>query len=465
MGRTRRHFISSAGLAAVVLLAGCTAHISRGTASSLPASHAAKRSPARKPSPPESGNTVVAEALAVVAQQTAMPLRGPEGLPGHPLSAPTWLTAAVTAVPSRYTVELLWVPKPGPPPESRSVFLSQVADPRALIPDGSFGGVRYPSTTAADAALSHNDAAFLSPPPGPPSQRVMEGVTLRVWRLPPGASLITWRENGWTMELRGPVTLAQARYLVHAIARHRLPAGPGLFAETVTRTGTTTVLDWRQGRNLYWVQAAPPTVALVMAHATVSYQQVSATLYGYQRPLPPAQVIAEAQQTNRNSPWVDLTAPHQDQRVRPGQRLMIAGQVLTHSPNITFAPTGLSVIGVYLNGGYTNPSLELVTGRIAVSNTGTFQATVRIPYELPALDGPLLGLLLQYSSHMAPVTGILLNPTGVAEPFKRGHQHLRDARFGPTVFTRTSSSRLPRTRSSRVGPPGAAGTPLLRLGL
>ena len=404
---TRRHVISSAGLAAVVVLAGCSSHVSTRASSSVPAPLSTTRSTPRKPSPSESANTVVTEALAVVAQQTAMPLRGPEGLPGHPLKARTWLTAAVTAAPSRYTVELLWAPFPGPPPESRSVFLSQVADPRVLIPDGSFGGVQYPSSTAAHAGLSHNNVAFVSLPRGHPSHRIVDGVTLHVWRLAPDGTLITWRETGWTVELRGPVTLAQARLLVRAITRHRLPAGPGLFAETMTRTGTTTVLDWKQGRDIYWVQASSVTVVLAMARATVSYRQVSATLFGNRRPLPPARIVAEDIQLNRESPWVDLAAPRQDEGVRPGQLLMIAGHVLTHSPYIV-APTSPPDIGVSLTAGYTKPSLGIASGVVTVSASGTFAGTLRIPYELPALYGPRLTLILQYSSHMAPLTQILL---------------------------------------------------------
>ena len=235
----------------------------------------------------------------------------------------------------------------------------------------------------------------------------MDGVTLHVWRLAPDATLITWRENGWTVELRGPVTLAQARLLVRAITRHRLPAGPGLFAETMTRTGTTTVLDWKQGRDIYWVQASSVTVVLAMARATVSYRQVSATLFGNRRPLPPARIVAEDIQLNRDSPWVDLAAPRQDEGVRPGQLLMIAGHVLTHSPYIV-APTSPPDIGVSLTAGYTKPSLGIASGVVTVSASGTFAGTLRIPYELPALYGPRLTLILQYSSHMAPLTQILL---------------------------------------------------------
>ncbi len=413
MGFTTRRWLQGAGVVAVVvLLAGCRPHVSTQARSSQTVPHSTTRSLMRKPSPPESGNTVVAEALAVVAQQTAMPLRGPEGLRGHLLSAPTWLTAAVTAAPSRYAVELVWVPKPGPPPESRKVFMSQVADPRALSPDGSFGGRHYPSTAAARAALPRSNVAFTSPPRRHATIRPVDGVTMRVWHLASDESLIMWRQEGWTVELRGRVTLVQARQLARAITGHPLPAGPGLFAEAVTRRGTTTVLDWRQAQDIYWTRAAQPTLALIMAHAFVSYRQVSATLFGDRRPLAPDRVIAEQEQLNRASPWVDLTAPRQNQAIRPGGLLVIAGHVLTQSPYITFAPNGPHIIGVSLAAGYENPSLGIASGVIRVSASGTFSGTLRIPYELPALDGPRVTVSLQFSSRMAPVTLVVLNPRG-----------------------------------------------------
>ncbi len=397
-------------MVAVVLLAGCSPHVSTQLPASQPARNSTARSYTRKSSPPDSGNTIVAMALAVVAQQTAMPLRGPEGLPGPPLSAPTCLTAAVTAAPSRYAVELVWVPNLCPPPESRNVFMSQVSNPHALIPDGSFGGIQYPSATAARAALPRDNAAFSSPPPRHPTIRIVEGVTMRVWHLAPDETLITWRQDGWTVELSGQVTLAQARQCVRAITRHALPAGYGLFAEAVSPTGTTTVLDWMQGRDVYWTRAAQPTRTLVMAHAFVSYRQVSATLFGDRRPLPPARVIAAQEQLNQGSPWVDLTVPQQNEAVRPGQFLMIAGHVLTHSSYISFTPSGLREIRLGLLAGYTKPSLVIASGEVAVDTSGAFAGTLRIPYELPALYGPRLTLSLQYVSHMAPVTQILLNP-------------------------------------------------------
>jgi hypothetical protein len=350
--------------------------------------------------------------LAVVAQHTAMPLRGPEGLPGHALSAPTWLTAMVTAASAHYAVELVWVPKPAPPPERRSVFLSQLSDPHALVPDGSFGGIQYPSATAARMALPLTNAAFSVTPSGPSTVHVVDGMRLRVWPRAPGESQITWRQDGWTVALTGPVTLAQARALARAIMRHALPARPGFLAEAVTRTGTTTMLDWQQGREVYWTEAAQPALAITMAHAFVSYRQVSATLFGAQTPLSPAQAMAEQEQLNRDTPWIDLAAPRQDQPIWPGELLVISGHVLTQSPYIRFAPNSPHLIGVTLAAGYTKPSLEIASGVLRLSASGVFYGTLRIPYELPALDGPRVTLMLQFSSPMAPVTQVLLEPSG-----------------------------------------------------
>jgi hypothetical protein len=304
------------------------------------------------------------------------------------------------------------VPKPAPPPEIRNVLLSQVSNPHALVPDGSFGGIQYPSARAAHAALPRNNGAFSGSLPGHPVLRVVEGMIMRVWHRAPGETVIAWRQDGWTVALTGPVTLAQARDLAHAITQHLLPAGPGLFAEAVTRTGTTTVLDWQQGRDIYWTEAAQPTLALTMAHTMVSYRQVSATLFGAEPLLPPARVIAEQEELNRDSPWVDLGTPRQDQAIRPGELLVISGHVLTQSPYIRFAPNSPHLIGVTLAAGYTKPSLEIASGVLRVSASGLFSGTLRIPYELPALDGPRVTLMLQFSSPMAPVTQVLLEPSG-----------------------------------------------------
>lgn len=408
----------SAGL---IVLAGCgwtpATHPGASPASTWTAPHAHQPSP----SSPTSGNTIVTEALAVVAQTANMPLRGPEGIAGHPLGAKTLLTAETTATRSRYAVALVWAPAAsfgGPAPPS-----TVVARGGPLTPDGSFGGRQFATATAARAALVPTNATVetggtgvLAAHPVGESQQVtvFPGVTARAWHLRElGQAVLLWQQKGWQWELTGIATVADARRLARWVASRRLPVPQGLFTEAVARTGTTAVLDWTQGPSVFWTRAAGPAQALTIADAMVPYSQVSATLLGPARViLPVRHAIAQQEALNRISPWVDLTSPHQDQGVRPGELIEITGHVLTHSPYIDFADVQLRGMGVSLLAGDTKPSLQIasVEGGITVSASGAFAGALRIPYELPALYGPLLTLVLQYTSHMAPVTQILLSP-------------------------------------------------------
>ncbi len=414
----------SAGL---LLLAGCgwtpATHPGASPAPTQRASHA----PRPSPSSPTSGNTIVTEALAVVAQSANMPLRGPEGIPGHPLTAKTWLTAETTATSSHYAVALVWAPAAffgGPAPPS-----TVVARGGPLTPDGSFGGRQFATATAARAALATTNASVETGGTGVPAAHpvgvsqqvtVLSGVTARAWHLTePGQAVLLWRQRGWHWELTGTATVAEARRLASWVASRRLPAPQGLFTEAVARTGMTVVLDWTQGRAVYWTRGAGPAPALTMADAMVAYGQVSATLLGPAgRILPPDRAIAQQETGNRISPWVDLTSPQQNQGVRPGQVIEITGHVLTHSQFIDFADVQMRGIGVSLLAGDTKPSLQIaaVERGITVSASGAFAGALRIPYELPALYGPLLTLVLQYTSHMAPVTQILLSPQLLHRP-------------------------------------------------
>ncbi len=355
----------------------------------------------------------------MVAQSANLPLRGPEGIPGHPLTAKTWLTAETTATSSHYAVALVWAPAPS--------TVDTHGGP--LTPDGSFGGRQFATATAARAALATTNASVATGGTGVPAAHpvgvsqqvtVFPGVTARAWHLTePGQTVLLWRQRGWQWELTGTATVAEARRLASWVASRRLPAPQGLLTEAVARTGMTVVLDWTQGRAVYWTRGAGPAPALTMADAMVPYGQVSATLLGPARLiLPPPRAIAQYELDDRSSPWVDLTSPQQNQGVRPGQVIEITGHVLTHSQFIDFTDVQMRGIGVSLMAGYTKPSLTIAVlkGGITVSASGAFAGALRIPYELPTLYGPRLTLSLQYTSRMAPVTQILLNPEPLHRP-------------------------------------------------
>ena len=237
-------------------------------------SHVTPSAQRREPSPPTSGNTIVTEALAVVARHTVMPLRGPDGLPGHPVSAPTWLTAAITSARTRYQVDLVWAPKPAPPPATRRVLAAQLPHPSRLIPAGSFGGTQYPSPTAARRALALDNAAFhraVTGNPGgsrasarrPKRVTLFRGITAQAWHLgQAGDRLITWHQAGWTVDVTGRATVPQARALARAVKRSSLPVRHGLLVETVTARAASTALDWVAGRSHYWTRAAQAARAL-----------------------------------------------------------------------------------------------------------------------------------------------------------------------------------------------------------
>ena len=421
---TRRGMLGVGLLVVVALVAGYRPHIRMEGAPAHPTPHAL--APARhshRPSPPESGNSIVTAALAVVARHTVMPLRGPEGLPGHPLGARLWLAAAVTATPTRYAVDLLWAPKLPPPIESPAAFFAQVANPHAVVPDGSFGGTRYPSAAAARAALAstvarteRDSAPFLTvPTTAGTSDRLTSpgGPIARVWHLAhPTHELLLWPQKGWRMELAGQVNGAEAQRVARRFVAQALPARYGLFADVETHHGATIVLAWVQGRAVYWVRADRLRRALLMATRMVSYRTVSATLINPQIPVPSVRrELRQLALSNRQEPWIVLTEPQLGASVGPGQLLPVSGRVLVHSPFIQYAETGKNVIAVSLNGG---AGLQLVSMGLSVPSNGLIRGTIRIPYSLPALNGSGLLLTLQFVSHNAPVTEILLRPRTVA---------------------------------------------------
>ncbi|NMP24947.1 hypothetical protein [Sulfobacillus harzensis] len=221
--------------------------------SHAPGSAQASNRTATPPAQPLSGQAAIHAAMAFLAKKTAVPLWAPQAtaihsfvLTGHKLS----VTASGSV--DQYQVGLIATARSYPinsPHIDESAFgINTVL--------GGFGGHRYASETAAQAALQ--SSAYQSPPTSPPSRIAL---TARLhadqWISHGHVDIIEWHQKGWLVQVNQLVTVQLAREVAQAMARTGLPAAHGVIVVGGATDGAGTSVAWRVGATDYRVFGRP----------------------------------------------------------------------------------------------------------------------------------------------------------------------------------------------------------------
>ena len=242
-----------------------TSHKAGSHSTALAASARSAGSPERG-KPASSGQAAIADALAIVARTTTIPLWGPQASAIHApdLHGHHVLSAETVSTRNQYAVSFIATVKPYP---VNSPLLKLPPNTGLAQLVGDFSGQRYRSVVAAQGALTD-----VNPPASPPHRmEITPTIQADEWTQ---EGLVVWHQDGWLVEMNGLAasSVTQVIYeqiaqkMVHRLSHTALPAKHGIIIVDVAGDGEHTLVSWRLGRLVYRTSSGfLPSTAIGMA--------------------------------------------------------------------------------------------------------------------------------------------------------------------------------------------------------